>query len=98
MYHVMNIKEYVQLFYRLLHLENATSYIGFTAFSCFYDQVKHTFSLTMVFHQTLPEPGRPSGPYNLLGGLNPLLCCHCHAVLVPQWTQIFYMKFALASD
>lgn len=32
------------------------------------------------------------------GGLNPLLCCHCHAVLVPQWAKIFYMKFVLAGD
>lgn len=53
----------------LIHLQTPV-YISFSACLNFITNLWYfrTLTLTMLLHQTLPDTGRPSGPYNLLGG------------------------------
>lgn len=55
----------------LIHLERLLLYLP--CFWYFYGRlmVFGTFTLTIHPHQTLPDPGRLSGPYDLLGGWIP---------------------------
>lgn len=57
---------------RIWFIWNSSHFIC-PALWCFYGKlmVFETFTLTIPPHQTLPDPGRLSGPYDLLGGWIP---------------------------
>lgn len=82
----------------LIHLERLLIYLP-----CFLVFLRQTYGIWDIYpdNTSTPNFARPwQAKWSLrpAGGLNPLLCCHCHAVLVPQWAKIFYMKFVLAGD